>query len=56
MSRADLSLSLCTVARTAEIVGEAWTLVILRELFLGQRRFDALQTFTGASPPLLSQR
>jgi len=56
MSRADLSRSACTLARAAEIVGDAWTQVILRELFLGARRFDDIQRATGASPHLLSQR
>lgn len=56
MSRADLTHDACTVARAAELLGDAWTLLVLRELFLGQRRFDAIQRQTGASPPLLSQR
>ncbi|MEM1315622.1 MAG: helix-turn-helix domain-containing protein, partial [Pseudomonadota bacterium] len=50
------SRSLCTVARATELVGEPWTLMILREMFLRSRRFDELQKYTGASPHLLSQR
>jgi DNA-binding HxlR family transcriptional regulator len=56
MSRSDLSRATCTVARTIEIVGDAWALMILREMFLGSRRFDALQRHTGASPLLLTRR
>jgi len=56
MSRADLSEMTCSVARTVEIIGDSWTLMILRELFLGSRRFDALQKQTGGSPHLISQR
>jgi DNA-binding HxlR family transcriptional regulator len=46
----------CTVARTVAIVGDSWTQMILREMFLGSRRFDDLQRYTGVSPHLLSQR
>ena len=33
----------CSLARTLEIVGERWTLLILRDAFLGHRRFDDFQ-------------
>lgn len=56
MSRADLAQSVCTVARTVELFGDEWTLMILREMFLGGRRFDDLQRQTNASPHTLSQR
>ena len=56
MSRADLAQSNCSVARTIERVGEPWSLMILREMFLGSRRFDDLQRHTGASPHILSER
>ncbi len=38
MSRADLATKACTVARALEIVGDEWTLMLLREMFLGGRR------------------
>ena len=56
MSRADLAAKTCTLARTVEIVGDGWTLMILRELFLGVRRFDEFQRQTGASPASVSGR
>jgi len=56
MSRTDLASQNCTLARTIELIGDAWTLMVLRELFLGERRFDALLRQTGASPHILSQR
>ena len=40
MSRADLTRDACTFARAAELLGDPWTLLALRELFLGTRRFD----------------
>ena len=46
----------CPVARCLSIVGDPWTLLILRELFLGSRRFDEFQGYTGMSPALLSTR
>jgi len=38
----------CSVARTLEIVGEKWALLALREVFLGNRRFDEMVRRTGA--------
>ncbi|MGD9865639.1 MAG: winged helix-turn-helix transcriptional regulator [Pseudodonghicola sp.] len=56
MARSDLADSSCPVSRAIERVGDPWVLMILREAFLGTRRFDDFQRFTGASPHLLSQR
>lgn len=56
MSRTNLSEKACTVARAAEIFGDAWMLMILREMFLGGRRFDELQRQTGAPTATLSAR
>jgi DNA-binding HxlR family transcriptional regulator len=56
MSRSELAQQTCTVARTVEKFGDEWTLMILRKMFLGGRRFDDLQSQTGASPHMLSQR
>lgn len=33
----------CSIARALELVGERWTILVLRDVFLGVRRFDALQ-------------
>ncbi len=56
MGRAALSSQTCTVARAVAVVGDQWTILILRELFLGTRRFDDFLRQTGMSPHLLSQR
>lgn len=56
MSRSDLAETICTVARTIEIVGDVWSLMVLREMFLGSRRFDELQQLSGASPLIVSRR
>jgi DNA-binding HxlR family transcriptional regulator len=47
----------CVLARAAELVGERWTLLIVRELLLGPRRFaDLARGLTGISSSLLTQR
>jgi DNA-binding HxlR family transcriptional regulator len=46
----------CSVAQCLEVVGEWWTMLIVRDLFLGVRRFDALQTRLGISRNVLTER
>jgi DNA-binding HxlR family transcriptional regulator len=47
----------CPVARTLELVGERWTLLIARDLLQGPRRFQDLQeSLKGIAPNLLSER
>ena len=47
----------CALARAAEIIGERWTLLIIRELLLGPKRFgDLLDHLDGMSPSLLTTR
>lgn len=46
----------CSVARTLEIVGEKWALLVIREVFLGNRRFDEMVRRTGAPRDTLAAR
>ena len=47
----------CALARAAELIGERWTLLIIRELLLGPKRFgDLLDHLDGMSPSLLTSR
>jgi len=46
----------CSVARALSVVGERWTMLILREAFLGRRRFDEFQSGTGIARNILSTR
>lgn len=47
----------CPIAKATEILGEKWTILILRELLMGARRFGELQRGLGdISPALLSKR
>jgi DNA-binding HxlR family transcriptional regulator len=47
----------CPVAKASEIIGEKWTILIIRELLMGARRFTDLQRGLGTiSPTLLTRR
>jgi DNA-binding HxlR family transcriptional regulator len=46
----------CSLARTVAVIGDRWTLLILRECFLRVRRFEALQTNLGITRHLLAAR
>jgi DNA-binding HxlR family transcriptional regulator len=47
----------CALARSAEILGERWTLLIIRELLLGPKRFsDLIDRLDGVSPTVLTTR
>lgn len=56
MRRSSLAQRHCPVARAAAQLVDAWTFLILRELFLGHRRFEALRVHTGMAPRSLSLR
>ena len=50
-------LQFCPVARAAEIVGERWTILIVRELFFGPQRFsDIRRRLSDVSPSVLTER
>jgi DNA-binding HxlR family transcriptional regulator len=46
----------CSIARTLEVVGEWWSLLIVRDAILGVRRFDDFQQRLGISRNILTQR
>jgi DNA-binding HxlR family transcriptional regulator len=46
----------CSIARTLDIVGEKWALLAVREVFLGNRRFDEMIRRTGAPRDTLAAR
>jgi DNA-binding HxlR family transcriptional regulator len=46
----------CSIARALEVVGERWTLLIVREVLLGRRRFDDIRRHTGVATNILSDR
>ena len=52
----DVESQICSVARALSIVGERWTLLIVRDIFMGYRRFDELQSSLGITRHRLSER
>lgn len=54
--RKDIGPTLCPLARAAEVVGDRWALLILREIYFGNRRFDGIRAQTGATPQMVSDR
>jgi DNA-binding HxlR family transcriptional regulator len=49
-------LRICSIARTLDVVGEKWALLAIREVFLGNRRFDEIVRRTGAPRDTLTAR
>jgi len=53
---ADYSKESCSVAAALSVVGDPWTLLILRDAFLGVRRFDDWQARLGVARNVLAAR
>ena len=57
MERVYKSQDNCPIARTLDVIGDRWTFLVLRGLFVGQNRFtDMLESLGGISPNLLADR
>lgn len=52
----DWSVDNCTLGRAMAILGERWTVVVLREVFLGVRRFDDIRRHAGVPRQVLTNR
>lgn len=52
----DLADQPCSIARSVAVIGDRWTLMILRDAFLGVRRFEAFQTRLGISRTIITER
>ncbi|QCP53122.1 helix-turn-helix transcriptional regulator [Trinickia violacea] len=48
--------TVCPVARSTEVVGDRWTVLVLRELYMGASRFEEIQIQTEATPQMLATR
>lgn len=46
----------CSIARTMSVIGDRWTTLIIRDCFMGTRRFDDFQKQLGVTRHLLSNR
>ncbi len=56
MTRTPLDDMNCSIARTLDVIGDAWTPLILRDIAIGITRFDAIQRDLGISRKVLSER
>jgi DNA-binding HxlR family transcriptional regulator len=56
MLKRDYEGQNCSIARALEVVGERWTLLIVRDAFLGLRRFDEFQENLGIARNVLADR
>lgn len=56
MKWSEIASQHCSIARALSVVGDSWTMLIVRELFSGNRRFSGLLTETGAPPATLTER
>ena len=52
----DLESENCSLARALSVVGDRWTLMVLRECFLGQRRFEEFEARLGIARHVLADR
>jgi DNA-binding HxlR family transcriptional regulator len=56
MARTDFSQMQCSIARSLEVVGERWALLIIRNAFYGARRFDDFAQDLGVARNVLTDR
>lgn len=56
MKRSSFEDFRCSVARTLDLIGEWWTLLILRDLFRGIRRFEEFRSSLGIARNILADR
>jgi DNA-binding HxlR family transcriptional regulator len=52
----DYKQQVCSIAGALEVVGERWSLLIVRDVFLGLRRFDQMQANLGIARNVLQSR
>ena len=56
MKRTSFETMPCSIARTLDVVGDPWTLLVVREAFFGTTRFDDFQANLGIPRATLSAR
>ncbi len=56
MQRTDFGGMACSIARTLDVIGEPWSPLILRDLFVGVGRFEQIQRDLGISRKVLAER
>src|SRR4051812_7447194 len=56
MKRTSLKGASCPIARSLDVVGDWWSLLLVRDAFLGKRRFGEFQKHLGLAKNILSAR
>ena len=56
MQRTNFGEMACSIARTLDVVGEPWSPLILRDVWVGFTRFDQIQADLGISRKVLTER
>ena len=56
MQRTQFGEMPCSIARTMDVIGEPWSPLIVRNIFIGINRFDQLQQSLGISRKVLAER
>src|SRR6266446_2541114 len=56
MKRKSLDMEKCPIARTLDVIGDWWSLLIVRDAFLGKRRFGEFQKSLGLAKNILCAR
>jgi DNA-binding HxlR family transcriptional regulator len=56
MQRTNFGDMACSIARTLDVIGEPWSPLILRDVWVGMNRFDAIQADLGISRKVVTER
>ena len=56
MQRTQFGDMACSIARTLDVIGEPWSPLILRDVWVGMTRFDQIQADLGISRKVLTER
>lgn len=56
MKQGHIANKECSMARAMEVVGDRWSILLLREAYYGTRRFDEFQYYLGVATNILSSR
>jgi DNA-binding HxlR family transcriptional regulator len=56
MLKRDYQGQICSIARALEVVGDRWTLLVIRDVVLGNHRFDQLLESLGVASNVLTDR
>lgn len=56
MQRTNFGDMTCSIARTLDVMGEPWTPLVIRDVFVGMNRFEQIQKDLGISRKVLTER